>query len=59
MPAKPTPAATPKAHSDPIDLEDLWVLADKDGKPGPVLTFDEMNAAKARNAERRAPNPER
>lgn len=29
------------------DLEDLWQFADQGGKPGPVMSFEEMNAAKA------------
>ena len=30
------------------DLEDLWRMADQGGKPGVTMTFDEMDAAKAR-----------
>lgn len=30
------------------DLEDLWKMADVGGKAGGAMTFDEMNAAKAR-----------
>lgn len=30
------------------DLEDLWRMADEGGKPGPVMSFEEMNEAKAR-----------
>lgn len=39
------------AHPVLSELEDLWALADQPdqaGKPRPVMTFDEMNAAKAR-----------
>jgi hypothetical protein len=55
LPAKPTPATVAQRHPTLIELEDLWVMVDQAGKPGPVLTFNEMNAAKARNAERRTP----
>lgn len=30
------------------DLEDLWRMADECGKPGPAMSFEEMNEAKAR-----------
>ncbi len=30
------------------DLEDLWKMADRGGQTGGVMTFEEMNAAKAR-----------
>jgi len=30
------------------DLEDLWKMADRGGKPGSIMTFEEMDAAKAR-----------
>ncbi len=30
------------------DLEDLWKMADQAGQTGGVMSFDEMNAAKAR-----------
>jgi antitoxin PrlF len=30
------------------DLEDLWRMADEGGAPGPAMSFDEMNEAKAR-----------
>jgi antitoxin PrlF len=30
------------------DLEDLWRMADEGGKPGPGMSFEEMNEAKAR-----------
>jgi antitoxin PrlF len=30
------------------DLEDLWRIADQSGEPGNVMTFEEMDAAKAR-----------
>jgi hypothetical protein len=42
------------AHLAPFELEDLWEMADQAAKPGRVMTFDEMNAAKARRARRRA-----
>jgi antitoxin PrlF len=29
------------------DLEDLWRMADEGGKPGPVMSFEEMNERKA------------
>ena len=28
------------------DLEDLWRMADQSGKPGPTMSFDEMDEAK-------------
>ncbi len=34
------------------ELEDLWAAADQAGKPGPVMTFHEMNRAKARRVGR-------
>ncbi len=34
------------------ELEDLWAAADQAGKSGPVLTFHEMNQAKARKVGR-------
>ena len=37
-----------EAHPVLLELEDLWAMADQAGKRGPVMTFDEMNAAKAR-----------
>ena len=37
-----------EAHPVVSELEDLWAAADQAGKPGPVLTFDDMNRAKAR-----------
>jgi antitoxin PrlF len=40
------------AHPVLLELEDLWAIADQGGKPSPVMTFDEMNAAKARRAWR-------
>jgi antitoxin PrlF len=30
------------------DLEDLWRMADQGGQPGTTMTFEEMDAAKAR-----------
>ncbi|MFP5230424.1 MAG: AbrB/MazE/SpoVT family DNA-binding domain-containing protein [Acidobacteriota bacterium] len=30
------------------DIEDLWRMADEGGKPGPAMSFEEMNEAKAR-----------
>lgn len=30
------------------DLEDLWRMADEGGRPKGVMTFEEMDAAKAR-----------
>jgi AbrB family looped-hinge helix DNA binding protein len=30
------------------DLEDLWRIADEGGKPGSMMTFEEMDAAKGR-----------
>lgn len=30
------------------DLEDLWKMADRGGQPGSIMTFEEMDAAKAR-----------
>ncbi len=30
------------------DLEDLWMMADQGGEPGRVMTFEEMDEAKAR-----------
>jgi antitoxin PrlF len=30
------------------DLEDLWRIADQSGGPGNVMTFEEMDATKAR-----------
>lgn len=30
------------------DLEDLWRMADQGSAPGKVMTFEEMDAAKAR-----------
>jgi antitoxin PrlF len=29
------------------DLEDLWRMADEGGQPGPAMSFEEMNEAKA------------
>jgi AbrB family looped-hinge helix DNA binding protein len=35
---------------DPVlyDLEDLWMMADQGSEPGRVMTFEEMDEAKAR-----------
>lgn len=41
-----------EAHPVLCDLEDLWALADQGGKSGTVMSFDEMNAAKARKNSR-------
>jgi antitoxin PrlF len=44
-----------EAHPVVGELEDLWALADQPdqaGKPRPVMTFDQMNTAKARRAGR-------
>jgi len=42
-----------EAHPVLLELEDLWAMADEpSGKPRPAMTFDEMNAAKARRAWR-------
>lgn len=42
-----------EAHPVLLELEDLWAMADEPSrKPRPVMTFDEMNAAKARRAWR-------
>ncbi len=30
------------------ELEDLWRMADEPGNPSPVMSFEEMNEAKAR-----------
>jgi len=35
-----------------LKLEDLWRLADAGPKPTRVMSFEEMNAAKARGAAR-------
>lgn len=37
-----------EAHPILGELEDLWAAADLAGKPGPAMTFDEMNRAKSR-----------
>jgi len=37
-----------EAHPVLSELEDLWAAADQAGKPAPVMTFEEMNAAKVR-----------
>lgn len=38
------------AQVEPVlyDLEDLWRMADQGGRAGRVMTFEEMDAAKAR-----------
>jgi AbrB family looped-hinge helix DNA binding protein len=41
-----------EAHPVLCELEDLWAIADRAGKPGRVMSFDEMNRAKARRAGR-------
>lgn len=41
-----------EAHPILSELEDLWAAADSSGKPGPVMSFDEMNRAKARRPGR-------
>lgn len=43
------PASGP-VQVEPVlyDLEDLWRMADEGGNPGPVMSWEEMNAAKAR-----------
>jgi antitoxin PrlF len=41
-----------EAHPVLLELEDLWAIADQGGKPRPVMSFDEMNAAKARGSWR-------
>ncbi|WP_005036590.1 AbrB/MazE/SpoVT family DNA-binding domain-containing protein [Holophaga foetida] len=37
-------------RADPVlyDLEDIWKMADEGAHPGDVLSFEEMDAAKAR-----------
>jgi len=37
-----------EAHPVLGELEDLWAIADQGSKPSRPMTFDEMNAAKAR-----------
>jgi hypothetical protein len=39
-------------HSARLKLEDLWRLADAGPKSARVMSFEEMNAAKARGAAR-------
>jgi antitoxin PrlF len=41
-----------EAHPVLCELEDLWATADQAGKPAPIMSFDEMNRAKARRASR-------
>jgi antitoxin PrlF len=41
-----------EAHPVVCELEDLWATADQAGKPGPLISFKEMNAAKVRKASR-------
>lgn len=48
MPRKAKPAGPPVL----LELEDLWAMADQAGKPKAVMTFEEMNAAKARRSWR-------
>ena len=43
------PASGPvKVEPVLYDLEDLWRMADQGGQPGVTMTFEEMDAAKAR-----------
>ena len=35
-----------------LELEDLWAMADQGGRPRPVMSFDEMDAAKTRRSWR-------
>jgi antitoxin PrlF len=39
-----------QAHPVIYELEDLWRLADEGGKSGKVMTFEQMDEAKARRA---------
>jgi antitoxin PrlF len=41
-----------EAHPVLCELEDLWATADQAGKPARIMSFDEMNRAKARRASR-------
>lgn len=43
-------AASGAVKVEPVlyDLEDLWKMADEGGETGGVMTFEEMDAAKAR-----------
>ena len=43
--------ATGSIKIEPVlyDLEDLWRMADQGGKPSNVMTFAEMDAARARS----------
>ncbi len=50
----PLPGGGFEAHPVLLELEDLWAMADRGGKRGPVMSFDEMNAAKVRRPRRRA-----
>ena len=45
-----TIAASGAVRVEPVlyDLEDLWKMADQGGQTGGVMTFEEMDAAKAR-----------
>ena len=43
LPPKDADKSQPALH----ELEDLWKMADEGGKPGKVMTFEEMNEAKA------------
>jgi AbrB family looped-hinge helix DNA binding protein len=43
----PAPGAV-KVEPVLYDLEDLWKMADQRGQPSGVMTFEEMNTAKAR-----------
>ena len=42
--------ATGPVQVEPVlyDLEDLWRIADESGKPGHIMSFEEMDEAKAR-----------
>lgn len=42
--------ATGSVKVEPVlyDLEDLWKMADQGGEASSVMTFEEMNAAKAK-----------
>jgi len=59
MPRKTTPAlieatvTLPPAHgfeAHPVllEMENLWLMLDQAGKPGPAMNFAEMNRAKVR-----------
>lgn len=48
----PAPCGGFCAHPVLSELEDLSAVADQTGKPGPAMSFDEMNRAKGRGARR-------